>query len=177
VLLYTQDLLKCIHHFASVHYAERGELWHAANEARVERRARKKARDVESGNRAGDDNTDDGEADGYENEEQEDENENEDKDEKDGDEQEGTDEESDRDEGDEDKDSGLPSKKRRRGRRISRSAVNGTRTMYRLLDGSALIVIGASVSPFLLGSCGRPSLLNLLQLRHLFLLFCSCPRC
>jgi hypothetical protein len=34
-----QDLLKCIHHFASEHYADHGQLYNATREARLERKA------------------------------------------------------------------------------------------------------------------------------------------
>src|SRR5437667_54953 len=40
--IHPQELLKCIHYFASKHYAESGELCHVANEARLQRRAKKR---------------------------------------------------------------------------------------------------------------------------------------
>ena len=44
-----QNFLQCIHHFASHFYAERGQINHVGNEARAERRARKRRRDAHNG--------------------------------------------------------------------------------------------------------------------------------
>ncbi|KAJ8519690.1 hypothetical protein ONZ45_g3392 [Pleurotus djamor] len=40
----SSDLLKCIHHFASAYYAEKGQLTNLAQQYRMERKARKAAR-------------------------------------------------------------------------------------------------------------------------------------
>ncbi|KAL1744861.1 hypothetical protein HDZ31DRAFT_37618 [Schizophyllum fasciatum] len=112
------DLLKCIHHFASRYYAERGMLLNASKDYRRERKERRqsalrKAEQSEGEQQAGEKQRNENEeADGSEEHDNE-----------------------------EDTESGPPVKRKRRGQAYAESS-KLSRDMYKVMDGSALMALG-----------------------------------
>ncbi|SJL02627.1 uncharacterized protein ARMOST_05959 [Armillaria ostoyae] len=117
----SSDLLKCVHHFASVYYSERGQLLNASKPYRLERKARQMKRLAKAKREESNDDRDLSDEDGHLQDAK----------------QPAADEEPD------DKEV----RPRRRGQKPKHLIGVSRRDMYKLMDGTALMAIGEELLP------------------------------
>ncbi|KAK0190351.1 hypothetical protein F5146DRAFT_550248 [Armillaria mellea] len=113
----SSDLLKCVHHFASVYYSERGQLLNASKPYRLERKARQMKRLAKAKREESNDDRDPLDEDGHL----------QDTEQRTADEEESDDKEA---------------RPRRRGQKPKNLIGVSKRDMYKLMDGTALMAIG-----------------------------------
>ncbi|PBK93959.1 hypothetical protein ARMGADRAFT_965620 [Armillaria gallica] len=113
----SSDLLKCVHHFASVYYSERGQLLNASKPYRLERKARQMKRLAKAKREEPNDDRDLSDEDGHLQDAEQPAADEEEPDDKDG-------------------------RPRRRGQKPKNLIGVSRRDMYKLMDGTALMAIG-----------------------------------
>ncbi|KAK0491599.1 hypothetical protein IW261DRAFT_1323790 [Armillaria novae-zelandiae] len=113
----SSDLLKCVHHFASVYYSERGQLLNASKQYRLERKARQMKRLAKAKREESNDDRDPLDEDGHL-------------------------QDTEQPASDEEEPDDKEARPRRRGQKPKNRIGVSRRDMYKLMDGTALMAIG-----------------------------------